>query len=745
MIMLFRVCAALALCSAASPALAGIVVDAVRDEAEWEQAQRFDAFRVTQPYTLGAPALKTTAWMVSTPDGIAVFFECEHPASVPRLKPRVERDQRRTADRVNFIIDFDGDGRQAYDFAVLLSGSIQDDSITGETNFNPDWNPDWLRAVDEDEHGWRVEMLIPWSVAAMRDGAGDTRTVAVYFDRVVAATEERQAFPAASFERGRFVSDFHRVQIPQFRQSTLHFFPYITAQQDFVRNRNDWRGGVDVFWKPSPGFQLSAALNPDFGQVEADELVINFDAIETYYSDKRPFFTENQGFFDVTTPDSGQLVYTRRIGGPRDDNSGLAADIDAAVKLNGAIGSLGYGVLAAQEDGVGSVDGRTFSAQRLLLPIDETLSIGYLGTFAERPQLDRIGRVQTVDVNWRPNAAWVVNAQVLGSSVDEAGTSKNGDGAWVRAFYLPTPAQSYEIEASHFADDLDFNDLGFMRRSSLNEFELTGEWLQSADDPDARVRTRRWRAELQTRSNDSGDRLPSVLVLTHTSNFASGAQAVLDSAFYTDGIDDLISRGNGHWTAPSKQTIYGEYRSPVRNGWQTETGAVLYEEGLSKPALQLIVTANWFVSDALNFEFGGGPVWSRDWLIWDEGNRFGRYTRRALEGEINLNWFPAPRHELRVKTQWIAVRARNGQRYLLDTAGNMVDGDEDIGDFSLNNFGLQLRYRYEVAAQSELFLVYSRGGFSRRDEDIPGARDLFDEALTLRDADQFLAKLRYRF
>lgn len=741
----FRLCAGLALWSCALPAWCAIVVDGRRDEPEWASAERFENFRVTQPYTLGAPTLKTTAWMLSTPDGIAVFFENEHPASVPRLKPRVERDQRRTADRVNFIIDFDGDGRQAYDFAVLLSGSIQDDSITGETNFNPDWNPDWLRAVDEDEHGWRVEMLIPWSVAAMRDGSGDTRTVAVYFDRVIAATEERQAFPSATFERGRFVSDFHRITIPQFRQSTLHFFPYVTAQQDFVGNRNDWRSGVDVFWKPSASFQLSAALNPDFGQVEADELVINFDAIETYYSDKRPFFTENQGFFDVTTPDSGQLVYTRRIGGPRDDDSGLAADIDAAVKLNGAVGSLGYGLLAAQEDSVDDLDGRTFAAQRLLLPVDDTLSIGYLGTFVDRPLLDRIGRVQTADVSWRPNAAWVVNAQILGSDVEQAGRHRNGDGAWVRAFWLPTPVHTYEIEATHFAGDLDFNDLGFMRRSSLNELELTGELRQNIDDADARVRSRRWRAELQARSNDSGDRLPTVLVLTHTTDFASGAQAVLDSAFHTAGIDDLISRGNGLWHVPSTQTIYGDYRSPVRNGWQTESEFVLYEEGLSKPALQLIFTANWFVSDAFNIEFGGGPTWSRDWLIWDEANRFGRYTRRVLEGEINLNWFPAPRHELRMKTQWLAVRARDGRRYLLDPSREMVDGNEALEDFSLNNFGLQLRYRYELAAQSELFLVYSRGGFTRHEDDIPGARDLFDEALTLRDADQFLAKLRYRF
>ena len=57
--------------------------------------------------------------------------------------------------------------------------------------------------------------------------------------------------------------------------------------------------GADIQWKPSGSFQLTAALNPDFGQVEADELVVNFDAIEVLFSDKRPFFAENQALFDV--------------------------------------------------------------------------------------------------------------------------------------------------------------------------------------------------------------------------------------------------------------------------------------------------------------------------------------------------------------------------------------------------------------------------------------------------------------
>ena len=67
-----------------------------------------------------------------------------------------------------------------------------------------------------------------------------------------------------------------------------------------------------------------------------------------------------------------------------------------------------------------------------------------------------------------------------------------------------------------------------------------------------------------------------------------------------------------------------------------------------------------------------------------------------------------------------------------------------MDDFAINNFGVQLRYRWTFAPQSDLYVVYSRGGFSERSGDPRGIDDLFADAFSLRDADQFLVKVRYR-
>ena len=48
--------------------------------------------------------------------------------------------------------------------------------------------------------------------------------------------------------------------------------------------------------------------------------MVNFSAVETFFTDKRPFFTENQGYFDLQH-DLGTLFYTRRVGAALDDEA----------------------------------------------------------------------------------------------------------------------------------------------------------------------------------------------------------------------------------------------------------------------------------------------------------------------------------------------------------------------------------------------------------------------------------------
>jgi hypothetical protein len=335
----------------ATTAHAAIKIDGHIHPEDWVGATHITDFRLTQPLSRAPTPYPTEAWILATPEGLAVAFHCTQPPNVPRTHQAAPRDAGGPYDRVNLYVDFDGDGRVGYNFMVMLSDSIQDETITNENQFNADWDGVWEHAVSEDAEGWSVEMLIPWYIAPMKDGHDGKRTIGVQLDRVIGTTGERMGWPAIFGGESRFLSAFAKMDIPAYSQPLLAVTPYVSGLYDNVHHKATFDGGADLFWKPNGKFQLSATLKPDFGQVESDQLVVNFSAVETFFSDKRPFFTENQSFFDVpfgSYNNNDRLIYTRRVGGPADDGSG-AGDVAAALKANGSLAGFDYGAFYATE------------------------------------------------------------------------------------------------------------------------------------------------------------------------------------------------------------------------------------------------------------------------------------------------------------------------------------------------------------------------------------------------------------
>ena len=65
--------------------------------------------------------------------------------------------------------------------------------------------------------------------------------------------------------------------------------------------------GTDVQYGITTGTSLSATINPDFGQVEADPARLNLSAFE----ERRPFFVKDSSIFQSN---GNAFFYTRRIG-----------------------------------------------------------------------------------------------------------------------------------------------------------------------------------------------------------------------------------------------------------------------------------------------------------------------------------------------------------------------------------------------------------------------------------------------
>ncbi|MGH8174680.1 MAG: DUF5916 domain-containing protein [Steroidobacter sp.] len=724
------------------PAIA-VEIDGRIDPQEWDGAQHVTEFRKVQPLNGEPASLATESWILATPDGLAVAFRNTQPASVPRTQQRVQRDFEDQVDRVNVMIDFDGDGRTGYTFTLSSTNGVYDAVITNESNFNKDWDGAWGHAVGDDPIGWTAELLIPWHIASMRAAGGDTRTLRIYLDRVVGATGERAAWPMASFERPRFLSDFIPIDVTNYGQSLLAWTPYVSGFYDHVRGDGDVDGGVDVFWKPNGQMQLAATINPDFGQVESDDLVVNFDATETFISDKRPFFTENQGLFEYTTPsDFSQLLYTRRIGGPADDGVG-SGDITAALKLNGSLGATKYGVFAADE---ADEAGRSFGAMRVVRDF-ATQNLGLMLTKVERPFLDREATVLGVDHNWRPSARWNVRTRLIGSDVRQEGQGARGDGATIWADYEMSHGWRQQWIGMHFDDDLQINDAGFLSRNSTNYLHWQVNRRFTALPETSRYASKDWRWRVSTNRNDHGQLLNHQFRMSRESRLRNGSYEYAEINVNSAGVDDLLTRGHGVVNRPPNFRAYFEYERPRKGDWGYEIEAEAYSGGLAgnhKVGYSVDLVPTYFVSDTLNVYIGLYASRTPDWLVWQRENLIGSFDGREAHFDAGFNWTISSRQELRLKLQAISVNARLQQGYRVDAMGNAVEGDEQVDDFSVRNLGLQIRYRYELAPLSYLYIVYGRGGFEEEASADHSGRVLRD-SFSLRDDEQLLVKLSYRF
>ena len=296
---------------------------------------------------------------------------------------------RRDADDVYsdwFFVGFDsyGDRRTAFAFGVNPRGVLRDSYLYNDEEEDPLWDAVWNVAARTDSAGWTAEFRIPLSQLRydVSGAQGATRPWGINFSHIIARHGEEAYWAPTPADAPGIVSRFGDLTGLDSLRPTSHIeiVPYVRTQVETeppaARNRfvkatdAGIAVGGDVRLKLPQSLTLTATVNPDFGQVEADPAVVNLTAFENFFPERRPFFLENaDGFaFGKTRTfndnDTPTFFYTRRIGrAPQRTPSG--ADVAAtgladrtpiigALKLSGTtpsgwqVGSLN--AVTARED-----------------------------------------------------------------------------------------------------------------------------------------------------------------------------------------------------------------------------------------------------------------------------------------------------------------------------------------------------------------------------------------------------------
>ena len=104
------------------------------------------------------------------------------------------------------------------------------------------------------------------------------------------------------------------------------------------------------------------------------------------------------------------------------------------------------------------------------------------------------------------------------------------------------------------------------------------------------------------------------------------------------------------------------------------------------------------------------------------------------------------KQELRLALQWVGINAVEDRFYTLPAGTTeLIEGPKPPGEsdsFSISQLAFQIRYRWQIAPLSDLYIVYTKGAKSKSDR--MSFRDLFEDSWDNPLGEQITVKLRYR-
>jgi len=756
---------------------AEVTIDGALAESVWLRAQVYQDFSVISPDTL-EPAPESTEMLVFyTERGMYVGARMQQTQSplVERLSSRDEFLQR---DRISVSIDTSGEGLYAYWFAINLGGTLQDGTILPERQYSNSWDGPWQGASSVSSEGWTAEFFLPWTMMTLPYSSTGDRTVGLYFQRAVADAGMDWGSPALPRTQSTFLSVLPRVKIQGVNpKQQFTFYPYASTTLDEYRGEASAKAGFDFFWRPTTAFQVTSSIQPDFGNVESDEVVVNLTSYETFYSEKRPFFLEGQEIFSTSPranprwgPGGGgggsptTLINTRRIGAPprspgeediefSDVELNQPSELLGAAKITGQSGSLRYGFLAALEDdteltGIENGEtrrvtqsGRNFSAARVLFEQPEGSGRRALGVLVTEVDHEmETARTAGIDAHFlSQNGRITLDVQTLHSDVDEA----RGDGFFADFTYRPRRGLQHKVTVDHFDENLDVNDFGFLRRNDFIGFSYSFDH-RDAQRPGLKERVDNLR--IRRYENQSGQVVREGYSASREWRFLSNAEAKIDLDFFPQRIEDKNSDGNGTYLLDDRIQLGLRWSTDESKPFSLTADVKIEQEDMGGQLQGYTSRFAYQPSDRVSLFASISHETRTGWLLHSGGTDFTRYHAETWRPNVELSYFFSARQQARLSLQWVGIKAFERDRFALVDEGRRLtslDTDGNDRDFSISRLSFQARYRWELAPLSDLFVVYTRGS------NVPsnvqrGFSDQFSEAWRQALVDSLVVKLRYR-
>ena len=740
-----------------------MVIDANLDEPEWDTAITINQYSEVIPFTLQPAEERTVAKIFSNESGIYVGFTNFQENSTMLSNKSLRDEIANTADQNWISIDFDNDREKAYLFFVTLA-NIKGDGIRrigGWPEF--DWDGDWEVKTKEYDGYWVSEFLIPWNVALMKNVDSEERTINISTIRKIADKQSWIGDAETSARRTNFLLKLRPIQIKNYTQSKVNYFPYVSKTYNSVTGFNEDKIGAEIFISSGTGKQVNLTFNPDFGQAESDEVIVNFSAQETFYSEKRAFFNENQSLFDLSHYDRYRVINTRRIGAAStydcqasydedrcDGERKSYTDIDFALRYTQKNNNSNVGIFVAQESDESFTKGKNFYAIRSKNKIG-TRTIGYFLTHVVDNFTNEKATVNVIDfIN--------VKSDKLTLYTDFLSSEKEGvSGFGLRSQFVYKPTQLSRRSGSilYFEDSFRLNDFGYLKKNDWFHVGLGSDITKVNFNESSSVKERKIGTDFNYDSDTSGNSNPTQLRQEYNFQYKDTSSFQASWDLKTSGKNTTITRKNVDFPFVKRNGSFSfnlDYESPSYGSWEYDW-RVGYEtadkyktwssEGYERRFAKIAGSIYPIDDFKLGWEF---RVREEDeWLNWIKDNELAVYDLTQKIISINANWFKGYKHEIRLKSQFVALEAESPISLISDKAGYLYNHNSIVKPFTDGITSFQVRYKYEIAPLSYIYLVYTKGGRVYDDENERNTSDVFKDPWENPDNEIFSLKFRLKY
>ena len=747
-----------------------ISIDGKIDEAAWQDLKIHSNFLVTKPDTMQPSRHRTDVRIFYTEKGLYISMDMEQPESSLLRRYTARDDWHTKRDQVSIALDTSGNARYGYWMALALGDNQGDGTLLPERIYSDDWDGAWYGGTSLTPDGWSAEYFIPWSQMTMPQING-TRQVNFYTHRNIGYIDEESSWPSLPDSIPQYMSLFQPLLLQDVNpMQQWSVFPYISSTQDNIDETLSHRGGVDLFWRPASNFQLTATMNPDFGSVESDNVVINLTANETYFPEKRLFFQEGNEIFNAT-PRAGHyggrnrftILNTRRVGGRPDtpdlpDGVSLGkkektkmAELTGAAKTTGQFGKFRYGLLASSEedtsfraddDNIYTQIGRDFGVFRLLYE-DNTSGavkgIGMLSTLVTKPQSDAV--VHAVDFHYLSNnGKWKTDGQIIQS--DTFGKNK-GNGSYVDTSYTPKKGLKHSLKITSFDDSLDVNDFGYTQRNNIKDIQYGSEFIKSNLQRFRDFKVTTW---LRRGENSDGYRVAGGFGSHLFLQLNNLHRLSANFSQFPQRFEDRNSFGNGTFQVSTRNRFEIGYDTDKSKKLSLEFDLKHQDESLEGYKRTSEIGLKWIPKSNINLQLKAEYETSNGWLLHQENRNFTSFTSKKWQPKLNFSYFPNATQQLNIVFQWVGIKAIEDKFYSLPTdSNNLVEiakPSEETDSFSISQLNMQFRYRWQIAPLSDLYLVMTKS--SSDTNNMTSFKSLFENSWDNPIGDQIVLKVRYR-